>query len=284
MGVTSISGAAHGPISDYRFNWSNKSAIMRLGAIACHKVGGNAEDIVVYGEATAGEVIGPVLQMDREPTLTDYLPTDGDGVCSVAVAQRPARTNLILAANSGAVTFGDYLIPTSTVGAVIPRPAGSNIPPVARALESKADSASERYIYAEVLTPGIGTTGQRVSGIASDAPANAKSLNLHYTTLAASEVPLFVVPVAGIIRNLYAKMKTAPGAAKTVTYTVKKSSDGGATWSNTTLTCDVAGTNTSASDNAHAPAVAAGDFLAITITSADVGAAAGPTGANFIFE
>lgn len=283
MAVSSISGAAHGDVSDYRRDFSNQSAIARAGAVMCHKVGGADEDVVVYGEASAGEVIGPCMSTSKDPTLTDYLPTDGTGVCNLSVAMAPGETNLILAANSGAVIPGDYLIPTGVVGAVIPRPAGSNIPPVGRALQAVADSASERYVFAEILTPGIGTTGQRVSGFGNNAPANNNYVIGYFGNHTATATPLFVAPAAGIIRNLYVKLKTAGGAGKTLTYTVRKSSDGGATFADTALTCDVTGTATEGADNTNKVAVSKGDLLAIRITSADVGAA-DSTFANFIFE
>lgn len=283
MGVPSISNALHGQTGEERYNWSNQSAIMRAGAVVCHKVGGAAEDVVVYGEATAGEVIGPCSWTSKDPTLTDYLAQDDTGVCGMSVTQRPGRENFILAANSGAVAVGDYLIPTGVVGAVIPRPAGSNIPPVARALEAKADGASERYIYAEVLTPGIGVTGHRVSGFGNNAPTNNDYVLVQPANHTATATPLFAAPTAGIIRNLYVKLKTAGGAGKTLTYTVRKSSDGGATWADTALTCAVTGTATEGADNTNKVAVAKGDLLAIRITSADVGAA-DSTFANFIFE
>lgn len=287
MGVASISEggnqAAHGDIGEYHFNWSNQSTIARAGAIACHKTTGAAEDIVLYGETGAGEVIGPIRSTSKDPTLTDYLPTDGTGCCGVDIVQRPARTNLIAAASSGAIAVGDYLIPTGAVGAVIPRPAGSNIPPVGRALQAVADNASERYVFAEVLTPGIGTTGHRVSGFGNNAPANNDYVNVHVANHTATATPLFVAPAAGIIRNLYVKLKTAGGAGKTLTYTVRKSSDGGATWADTALTCAVTGTATEGADNTNKVAVAKGDLLGIRVTSADVGAA-DSTFANFIFE
>jgi hypothetical protein len=287
MGVSSISEnsipAAHGDIGDYAFDWSLQSSIGRAGAIACHKVGGAAEDVVLYGETGYGEVIGPIRTTSKDPTLTDYLPADSTGGCGVNIVQRPARTNFILAASSGAVAVGDYLIPTGVVGAVIPRPAGSNIPPVARALQAVADSASERYVYAEVLTPGIGTTGHRVSGFGNNAPANNDYVNVQVANHTATATPLFVAPVAGIIRNLYVKLKTAGGAGKTLTYTVRKSSDGGGTWADTALTCSVTGTATEGADNSNKVSVSKGDLLAIRVTSADVGAA-DSTFANFIFE
>jgi hypothetical protein len=223
------------------------------------------------------------MSTSKDPTLTDYMATDGTGVCGLSVAMRPGMANFILAANSGAVAVGDYLIPTSTVGAVIPRPAGSNIPPVGRALEAKADSASERYIFGEILSPGIGTTGHRVSGFGANAPVNNDYLNVHFANHTATATGLFVAPATGIIRNLYIKSKTAPGAGKTLTYTVRKSSDGGATYSDTTLVATITGTNTEGADNTNKPAVTKGDLLAIRMTSADVGTA-DSSFANFIFE
>lgn len=276
MGVSSISEnstpAAHGDIGDYAFDWSLQSSIGRAGAIVCHKVGGAAEDVVLYGETGYGEVIGPIRTTSKDPTLTDYLPTDSTGCCGVNVVQRPARTNFILAANSGAVAVGDFLIPTGAVGAVIPRPVGSTVPPVGKALQAVADSASERYCYGEVLTPGTGRDGHRIQGFGVDAPANNKWLSAPAANHANAAVILGVAEADGFISNLQVNTEVAAGAGKAITYTVHKGVNA-AGLAATALTCDAGGTSRLAEDKTHRVAVSKGDVFAIKVTSADVGAA-----------
>lgn len=283
MGVSTISGAAHGPVADYRFDWSNQSSIMRVGALMCHKVGGNDGEVVVYGEATAGEVIGPCLSMKYGTSLTEYLPTDGTGICSVSAPQRPGRADFILAASQGALVPGDYLIPTGTVGAVKKRPAGSNQPPVAKVLYAIANLAAEQYIYAEVLTGGGASSGIKISAFGADAPATNKWLSVNFANHANAAQHLFLVPATGKIRDLVVRGKTAPGAGKTITYTVHKSSDGGATFVATALTVDMVATAGPFADNTHIVDVTQGDVLAIKVTSADVGLA-DLSNATFAYE
>lgn len=273
MGVPSITGAAHGDITDYRRDFSNQSSIARAGAIACHKTSGSDEDIVLYGETGAGEVIGPIVSTSKDPTLTDYLPTDGTGVCGVSVAMAPGESNFILAASSGAVAVGDFLIPTGAVGAVIPRPVGSTVPPVAKALQAVADAASERYIFAEILTPGIGRTGQRIAGFGADAPVNNYYLTAPGQNHVNAAVVIGVALADGFISNLEVNTEAAPGASKTITYTVHKGVNK-AGLAATALTCDVAGASSRlGEDKTHRVAVSKGDVLAIKVTSADVGSA-----------
>lgn len=91
----------------------------------------------------------------------------------------------------------------------------------------------------------------------------------------ALEVAVGLVTRTGILRNLYASLVTAPGGTDTVAFTVRKSSDNGATWSSTTLTCTITGTAKGASDTTHAPAVTAGDLLSVQMVSS-AGTAATP--------
>ena len=93
--------------------------------------------------------------------------------------------------------------------------------------------------------------------------------------VSATEVAIGIVTKTGILRNLRASLGTAPGGADTVVFTVRKSSDNGATWGATTLTCTISAANKSASDVANFPAVAAGDLLSVEMVSS-AGTAATP--------
>ncbi len=91
--------------------------------------------------------------------------------------------------------------------------------------------------------------------------------------VASSAVCVATVTRAGVLRRLYANLLTAPGGADTVAFTIQKSSDNGATWSDTTLTCTITGAAKGNSDTTHAPAVAAGDLLAVKMVSSAATAA-----------
>ena len=94
---------------------------------------------------------------------------------------------------------------------------------------------------------------------------------------AASQVPLFACRHAMTLRYLGASLLTAPGGGDTVIFTVQKSSDNGATWTDTTLTCTISAAAKSAQDldPTHAVSLAAGDLVAIKVVSS-AGTAAGP--------
>lgn len=70
-------------------------------------------------------------------------------------------------------------------------------------------------------------------------------------------------PCAGTIRNLAITIRTAPGAGKSITFTVMKNG------SNTTLAVTISNTDTYAADTTHEISVAAGDLLSLRYNSAD---------------
>lgn len=113
------------------------------------------------------------------------------------------------------------------------------------------------------------------SGLGADTIGAATEYAPRSGNVASAQVPLGVATRAGIIRNLRASLSVAPGGADTVVFTVQKSSDQGATWTDTTVTCTITGAAKSAADTTHAPAVAAGDLLAVKMVSS-AGTAAGP--------
>lgn len=100
--------------------------------------------------------------------------------------------------------------------------------------------------------------------------AATKYLTAPGSTVAAAQIPLYCARFAGeTIRNLNAWATTAPGGADTGIYTVQKSSDNGATWTDTTLTATISAAGKAASDLTHAVVLAAGDLLAIKVVSSN---------------
>lgn len=115
------------------------------------------------------------------------------------------------------------------------------------------------------------------SGASADTLGAATKYLPRSGNVAAAQVSVGVATRAGILRNLRVGLNVAPGGADTVIFTAQKSSDQGATWTDTTLTATITGSAKSASDTTHAPAVAAGDWVAVKMVSS-AGTAAGPVG------
>lgn len=91
-------------------------------------------------------------------------------------------------------------------------------------------------------------------------PANTTCANLVTTTEATMQ---YVAVKAGTAKNLACWVATAPGNAKTNTFTVRINEG------NSTLTCDITGNTTrSCTDVTHTPSIAIGDRIDISRTSA----------------
>lgn len=72
-----------------------------------------------------------------------------------------------------------------------------------------------------------------------------------------------IIPVAGILKNLYVKVETAPGAGNNAVFTVRINGV------DKTITCTIADTATTGNDVAHSEAIAVGDLVSIKcVTSA----------------
>lgn len=69
------------------------------------------------------------------------------------------------------------------------------------------------------------------------------------------------------VRNLGATLGAAPSANETVTVTVVKSSDGGATWTDLAVSCQFAGPQSAADDLVRWIVLAHGDLLALKVVS-----------------
>lgn len=82
---------------------------------------------------------------------------------------------------------------------------------------------------------------------------------------AATQIALFVAPAAGVVRGLTCTEGTAPGGIVSDVFTVQKSSNQGAAWSDTTSTATITGAALTAADVTHFPTVAQYDWLAVKI-------------------
>lgn len=91
---------------------------------------------------------------------------------------------------------------------------------------------------------------------------------------ASSAVPIYFAGRACTIQNLAVVAGTAPAGSDTVICTVQKSSDKGATWTDTALTATIPAAGTATYDTTHAVAIAKGDLLAVEAVSSGATAAA----------
>ena len=82
---------------------------------------------------------------------------------------------------------------------------------------------------------------------------------------AATQIALFVAPAAGAVRARTCTEGTAPGGIVSDVFTVQKSSNQGAAWSDTTSTVTITGAALTAADITHFPTVAQYDWLAVKI-------------------
>lgn len=276
MAVSPITGASSGDHAEYVWLWSNKSTIARYGALMAHLIGGGQFDVVCNGETNSGKIIGPSLK--GGPEGSSALPADGSNIATMPIAERPAHAHYLIAPNN-TVAVGDFLIPTGTTGQVKPRPAGSNVEPVAKALEALTSTGTEQLLKGEVLTPGVDSGGFWVMAEGRDTLTTAYFLgapgSAHINPAAAKNTPIILLALQDCtLSNFRVGLDVAAGGAKVVTYNFKKGATAAAAnaaaASLTLAITDPALTN---SDDTNTISLTAGQVLVIQVTSADVGAA-----------
>lgn len=104
----------------------------------------------------------------------------------------------------------------------------------------------------------------RVQGAGVDAANGTKYLANPGENHAAAQIKLFgPAPFACTIGYLAASCETAPGGADTGIFTIQKSVDQGANWTDTAVTVTVPAAGTITYDTTHFVAIAKGDMLAI---------------------
>jgi hypothetical protein len=91
---------------------------------------------------------------------------------------------------------------------------------------------------------------------------------------ASSAVAVHLASRACTIKNLAVVASTAPGGSDTVVITVQKSSDKGATWTDTALAATIPAAGTATYDLTNEVAIAKGDLLAVEAVSSGATAAA----------
>lgn len=140
--------------------------------------------------------------------------------------------------------------------------------------EAYSSSATDDLIEA-YMQPALKEVIRSVfAATSSTFGADTKYIAPGYVALAAAQVPVFVAAFTGqVVRNLVTSLATAPAGTDTVVYTIQKSSDNGATWTDTAVTCTTTGTAKASSDLTHSAVLAAGDLLAIKAVSSATTAA-----------
>lgn len=252
---------------DWHWGYTAQDTNLRSYSLCYSKVGGSAGDVVRGDHASKGKFVGINGYLTREPLSSGSIALDEP----ITVAKAPARMSAWFAPNTQ-YNDGDLLVDNGA-DQVIPLPVGSNQPVIGQCSVTKLTGATEELGQLDLLSGQASLGKQPVFGFGADAPANNKWLAAPGQNHAASAVALGMAAAAGKIRNLAVKLSVAPGGTDAVTYTVHKSSDGGATWSATALTVTITGTATSAVDNTHIVSVSQFDVFAIKVTSSSVGSA-----------
>lgn len=235
MGVPQIPGVQNGDGNPlYTWNYSNKSATLRFGALVAlsNLPGASPLDILVFGEVKAPattparKMLGVCSLAPAENTLTNFLQPDSDGVTSTPVSSGLGRHKLILSPSQTLSQSAPYLMPDPAIpGNVIAWTEGSGCPPIARALDYPASSSSEQYVEGEFLPGSLGLDGipgDLMIGDATDAVVTARFIpraGVHVNPAAANETPvLYVSKGRNFISALSAQVAVAPGAGNGVRY------------------------------------------------------------------
>jgi hypothetical protein len=193
-----------------------------------------------------------------------------------AVAMKRHGLARIKLAISTVMTRGAQLIAdATTLGTVKPRtPYSFSAKVIGWAEEALSSSAAVQMLEAFVHPIDVEVVRPVTAGSSSTLTAATKYLAPGYVAVASAAVPLYVARFTGeTIRNLGASLATAPAGTDTAIFTVQKSSDNGATWADTALTCTITGTAKAAADLTHSAVLAAGDLLALKVVSSATTAA-----------
>jgi len=279
MGVPIVEAFNRGSRVPWIWGASNKSSNMRFGSLVAISLLTHAgsSDVVVNGETIGGiapgDLIGVNVKGPAEPSLSTFIPVDETGVNGITIASGFGHVPLILSPNQTVTAANPFLIPDPAVpGCVISRPLGSLIPPVARAIQYPASSASEQYIQADLM---VGMAGKSIAGSpitcdATDAVVDGRFLpisGLHTNPAAALNTPVvYRASAASVVTVKGAELAVAPGANKGVQYQWKKGATAAAAnAAAASVTIDITGTDTEGVPAAGSDkfSMAAGDVLVI---------------------
>jgi hypothetical protein len=183
----------------------------------------------------------------------------------------------LLSANQTVTRGGEAMADAGTLGNVIQRTAFSFSAWVLGTFEEGYGPSTTADLVEMYAQPYLKEVVRQVTAGATTAlGAATKFATAPGQAGAAAQIPLYVARFTGeTVRNLQVCIATAPGGTDTVIFTIQKSSDNGATWTDTTITCTpVAGTGKTGSDLTHSVMLTAGDMLALKMVSSGATAAA----------
>jgi len=179
-----------------------------------------------------------------------------------------------LGANRAMTRLAQLINDPSTLGAIMARTAYSFSAMVIGYAQEALSSSSSAQMLEALIQPHMVEVVRQVTGFVGTIGVVTKYVNGIGGSISTTGVPMYLVRFTGeTIRNLAINLGTAPGGTDTVAVTVYKSSDNGANWTATDLTCTATGTAKTASDLSHSVALTAGDLLAIYVNSSAVTAA-----------
>lgn len=174
-----------------------------------------------------------------------------------------------VAANQAISRFSQLIADATSLGAVKARTAYSFSATVIGFAQEALSSSSSVQMGEAYISPQVVEIVRSINaGCAGAITAATKYLATPGQAKASAQVALYAVRFTGeVIRNLSVNLATAPGGSDTVVTTVQKSSDNGATWTDTALTCTITGTAKAATDLTDAVTLTAGDLLAVKVVS-----------------
>jgi hypothetical protein len=239
------------------------------GAVLAYQTSSTDDnDAILPGAANAQGLCGISTSAGSIPGGTATSGSD------FVLVQKVGRAKVLLAAST-TVARGQLCVVANSSGHCTARTQWSS---TAEALgwfaQSHTSGSSAEFVSVDLSMHTIETCMPCFGSASTAIVAATKYLGSAGTTTAGrAQIVLGVCARAAVLRNLACSTSTAPAGSDTAISVVQKSSDNGGTWSDTTLTATITGTAKAAQDYTHAPTVAAGDLLAIKVTSSGTTAA-----------
>lgn len=301
---TSLSGAA----GTGALSWGSMTGNTTLPTGGISWTGALNKSVSIVGSGSGTVAITAGSSLDITGGSSSSVTTTAGQLSVDSAAALALGTNTATSVSVGSASVGTTVNGNLTVATGKQFSAGSNNLLLSDQLAASklliASQAAGDVLYASSSTAwsrlGVGSNGQVLtlaSGVPSwaSAPFNASFSGSNTNTgafgaattaylpgpgdagagLTNAQRILYIVTRSGTLGKLNASIKTAPAGADTVILTVQKSTDRGASWSDTSLTCTITGASTNCQDNIDAPSTTALDWLAIKLVSS-ANTAAGP--------
>ena len=249
------------------FDWGYKAASSGIRKGIALVIGADPTKAVKATAARQGKYRGIAMDAGTAPDGTANYGAAATTPAEPINAQKLGLASALVPA-AQQVTAGDQAV-TDANGMFVPRtPFSVSAFVFGQFDETKLIGSVAAFAALELLPHYIETVRPILAGCAGAITGATKYLGDVSQAKAAAQVPRYVCRFTGeTIRNLAASLITAPGGADTVVFTVQKSSDNGATWTDTALTCTISAAGKAASDLTHSASLTAGDLLAVKAVS-----------------